>query len=288
MGEEVRTLLWRKRLLRQAQFEWLIFRDVRVWPVIVLGLFMQWVHNAFHNLVYHLSQPSPPLDQSPIHDQGFKLIPDLSDHPQITTYLITILFVFFAFQLSTPFIWNSAIGSNRSSAIVMFWRACIVCSIALALRCLTFMVTILPAPALHCQVGQGEFHPPETVMQILFRVDVLNGCGDLTFSSHMTYGLLCFFCVWYYSESVAFKCVSGLLASALAILIIAQRDHYTLDVVVALYVVPLLWAVVHYRWPDSLILFDGDHGKTFHESLRSNAKWNDDEVLLLSDGEHGA
>jgi hypothetical protein len=284
MGEEVVKLLWRRRLQRQLQYEWLILRQRIVWPFIVLGLLMQWVHNIFHNIVYYLSSPSPPLNDSPIHDEGFKLLPNLSDHPEITTYIIVVLFALWIFQLLMPFIKNDRIGvSQRESTVIMFWRACIVCVIALALRCLTFMVTILPAPALHCQIGQGEFHPPENAMQIFFHVDVIHGCGDLTFSSHMTYGLLCGLTVWYYSDSKAFKALMGVLCVALAILIICQRDHYTLDVVVAWYVVPMIWALIHYRYPDSIAQFDNDHGKTFHESLFSNSRWNDEDVLLADE-----
>ncbi|MES1922096.1 hypothetical protein MHBO_003612 [Bonamia ostreae] len=72
-------------------------------------------------------------------------------------------------------------------------------------------------------------------------MDFFTGCGDLIFSSHTLIVLNIALTVRHYSESKAVKIFVWALVIMLVPLIIAGRHHYTVDVVIASYVVPLVW-----------------------------------------------
>ncbi|RLN99867.1 hypothetical protein DYB28_001615 [Aphanomyces astaci] len=80
-----------------------------------------------------------------------------------------------------------------------------------------------------------------TVGSILGHVDALNGCGDLMFSSHTTYTMSMILAVWKYWGSVPVLVVMLVLQAVTAFFIVAARKHYSLDVISALYVVPMVW-----------------------------------------------
>ena len=58
-------------------------------------------------------------------------------------------------------------------------------SICYVLRGLSFLVTNLPSPAPHCQIGSNEYNPPKSLnLQMITQIDIQKGCGDLIFSGH--------------------------------------------------------------------------------------------------------
>jgi len=131
--------------------------------------------------------------------------------------------------------------------------------IAITCRCIAFTVTLLPAPAFHCEqfppAGDPTypvFNPPKNAKDILdlfMGLDTDGGCGDLVFSSHQMYGLLVLMMVVHYSKKLLFKIFIFLMCVALSCLILAQRSHYSLDVIVAWFSVPSFWIVFAHFFP---------------------------------------
>ena len=141
-------------------------------------------------------------------------------------------------------------------------RVLIALGIAQILRILSFLGTALPGAATQCRlnfdqecldtlaanasvsvcaVPNPQFDPPESTVDILFRIDAFSGCGDLMFSSHTIYTLtfiLTMIKYWYNIYLVVYTLVIQLVV---AVLIVAARKHYTIDVFTALYVVPMVW-----------------------------------------------
>ena len=124
-----------------------------------------------------------------------------------------------------------------------------------ALRMLCFLSTRLPGPGRHCRLG-----PDSTVVDAPTRlidwliVDVARqatkGCGDLVFSSHVIFGAT-FVLAWRrYTAGTASFCIALLLLQAYAI--IAARKHYSLDVLAALFVAPLVWDAIDRRLVDPI------------------------------------
>jgi hypothetical protein len=75
-----------------------------------------------------------------------------------------------------------------------------------------------------------------------------HGCGDLIFSSHTTFALVGVLTYTEYGGALIVKLVTWVAVFVLSVLIVASRKHYTVDVVVAWYVVPLVFYAMHRRW----------------------------------------
>jgi hypothetical protein len=73
------------------------------------------------------------------------------------------------------------------------------------------------------------------------KTQATHSCGDLLFSSHLTFCLLGAVSYTHYGRVRVVKALAWAAAAAMALLIIAARKHYTVDVVVAWYVVPLVY-----------------------------------------------
>lgn len=74
--------------------------------------------------------------------------------------------------------------------------------------------------------------------------EILNtiiGCGDLMFSSHTIYTLTFILAMSKYWYNKYLTLYFVLVQATTAVLIVAARKHYTVDVFTALYVVPMIW-----------------------------------------------
>ena len=140
----------------------------------------------------------------------------------------------------------------------MYIRTTFVMALCLICRSISFLSTSLPGPAPHCQPSSTEYSPPETIYDVLFTLDAFKGCGDLIFSSHTTLCFTLILTVHVYSPQFFPKkichilsyCVFFPIIAIMAILIIAARKHYTVDIVVALYTTPLLYYASYYFMDD--------------------------------------
>lgn len=126
------------------------------------------------------------------------------------------------------------------------------------LRVVSFTATQLPSPSRHCQPGVAEplDWPQRPLDWLVVNVprQASHGCGDLVFSSHVTFGLVFALTIWHYSTQLASRFLMVLLVIAQIVGILGARKHYTVDIVVALYVVPLVWGLLLRHMPDA-------HGK---------------------------
>jgi len=101
------------------------------------------------------------------------------------------------------------------------------------------------------------------------RSDAFYGCGDLCFSSHTIFVMVFTLIYTQYGDNRMLKYFMWLLVLGFGLLIIAARKHYSIDVVVAFYTVPLLWVVYDHFWPDEIlpIKIDDSNPKVEFESL---------------------
>jgi hypothetical protein len=93
------------------------------------------------------------------------------------------------------------------------------------------------------------WNPPADWIDVLTRLDVSTGCGDLLFSSHLTFALISLLSVSTYTRS---RARYFLLCSLLFLipLTIASRKHYSVDVIVACFTVPLVYSHLLHTFPD--------------------------------------
>ena len=193
-----------------------------------------------------MHQPAPPL-----HDVGFVLVPAFAHSLWWFSEAVTIsLFSLFGLFLCSPFL-----SAPRFHAVTVLVRVLVVIAICQLLRVCCFTATQLPAPARHCQPGTTARLPWPVAWVDWLVVDVMrqssHGCGDLIFSSHLTFGLTFALSIRRYASRAAPKIAAFTLVGLQTIGIIASRKHYTVDVVVALFVVPLVWDAMLRRIADA-------------------------------------
>jgi hypothetical protein len=248
--------------------EWNHFRNPKIFFGIVFGAIAQFIHNVCHNYVYYLAGEyevyGGPDNQ--LTDLGFKALPSIADMSFLPSngclYSLGVIAVIVA---TTPIFTVRFFRTDSIRTVQILWRAMVVCSVAIVFRCVSFLVTILPAPAPQC--AEAEFSPPDSTSEIFLKFDTDNGCSDLIFSSHMMYGLIATGIVTDYTmmslkgqtEAVSilerwlkycliFTCVGLVIAEAFCI--VAQNRHYTVDVWTSCYAVPLTWIAFRYFIPN--------------------------------------
>lgn len=223
------------------------------WRVIVIGLLMQYVHSVATNVAYYMH-----IQREPLADLGFALLPQLTPAQQpisevvfFTLFLSTIAFALFYPWLDLSRQHLSA--SKRLYTTLIAARFLAVAALAQALRIVSFLVTSLPGPNYHCRPNSKHYDPPTGLYDIFTSQDPFTHCGDLVFSSHTIFAVLCVL-TWnkYANLSLLQRLASVLFLPVIGLLIIAARKHYTLDVVVAWYTVPLLWIAHEKYYPDTI------------------------------------
>lgn len=166
-----------------------------------------------------------------LYDLGFSLTPDWSMRRELSEALLMLLIA----QGIAATLWTASLGPALAFMLLHG-------SLTL-LRVITFLSTILPDPSGTCQDRGGKS---------------IGGCHDLCFSGHMAAfvsgQLLC-------AELFGHGLASSLLFAFLIFLkgysIVAARSHYTVDVVVALYVSVLVFMVLR---PSVIGLIDSPCG----------------------------
>ncbi|TEB19869.1 hypothetical protein C9890_0153 [Perkinsus sp. BL_2016] len=152
----------------------------KVWAMILITAFVMFVYNVCHNLVYYIAGDYGVYggSENQLVDLGFKAFDwaaDLWFWPNFCLYLLAALSLAFLASIS----FTRKIITNPDVHIAQAaWRACLVACVVVPLRCISFLITIIPAPADHCS-KDGGFSPPADVAEIFTRFDIGYGCSDL-------------------------------------------------------------------------------------------------------------
>mmetsp|Transcript_20041 Transcript_20041/g.40464 ORF Transcript_20041/g.40464 Transcript_20041/m.40464 type:complete len:324 (-) Transcript_20041:103-1074(-) len=216
------------------------------YKLLLLTGVWQYVHSVATNVAYYLHVQRPPLT-----DLGFELLPALTKRTQVISEIMFFicLFATIGYALS-PLVYPR----RNLYFTLMFSRFAAILVLAQTLRIVCFLITTLPGPNYHCRPDSPDYAPPKTLWDIFGRQDAFFGCGDLVFSSHTIFVLLCAL-VWH--KYCPFKWVRRIvwtLVFIFGLLVVAARKHYSLDIMVAWYTVPLLWAAYDHYFPDKLPL----------------------------------
>ena len=253
-----------QELKNRLFLEWGVLKMPRIYITIILTAFVQFLHNAAHNLVHHIAFVNGVYggSQGMLLDLGFKALDSLPALPAFPNDCLTAVVVITVLTCFSLFLTNFFFANSNLRIMQILFRACIVCSIAVVLRVVSFLVTVLPAPAEHC--SELEMDAPSTLVDILFHFDVGNGCSDLIFSSHMLYGLVATCALTHYlifgnrgynltiyqtvcKYALLFAVWFTVLLEGFSM--VRQNRHYSIDVWTSLYAVPFTWIVVHYFMP---------------------------------------
>mmetsp|Transcript_15114 Transcript_15114/g.45628 ORF Transcript_15114/g.45628 Transcript_15114/m.45628 type:complete len:388 (+) Transcript_15114:311-1474(+) len=218
----------------------------RKWWVILLGVFGQYVHGMFTAIAYRFHEPS----EHPLKDLGFLILPELGEeYDWVSESLFWTLFISFLLFSFTPFVSRQP----RFFTVVLFSRFLCILVTCQMLRSASFLSTGLPGPAYHCRLGKPTAHlpwPKHWWGNLFFDVSkqASHSCGDLLFSSHTTFILIGAYTYSVYGSRLLIKAAVWAAVAAISVLIVASRKHYTVDVVVAWYVVPLVFFTWKRTW----------------------------------------
>lgn len=204
------------------------------------------IHNITRNAVYYL-QPDDPEEFQVLRDLGFEALPDTSDKAWLPEVFFAITFfggfwVIFA-PLFLPF---------PVLALQLSLRFLVTFLVLSYLRSLAYIVTILPAPADHCNPSDSDYDPPEDAWDVVLFMRPWSGCGDLVFSGHT---ILLGTAIWFFykygrhvfSKGLYTAWLTTILLTGIVTLlaIISAHHHYTVDVIAGVYIVPI-WLYLSY------------------------------------------
>ncbi|MDP2439105.1 MAG: sphingomyelin synthase family protein [archaeon] len=237
---------------RRIHGEVRILFSTKSWLVIFLGLVdLLFFSSVFRNIAYMRNEQSPPLK-----DLGWEMIPKIPQEYRYLSEVSLSLVTFLALSLPAVVVCYRPVEQTLS-ALLLIDRWVVFNAIGHFLRAITFLSTSLPAPSDFCQ-SSPDYNPPQELGSVFISDQVFvliqpNGsCGDLLFSGHMLMTLSSTLMVFWYSNQVIFPAVWlprawQMIATGCALiqplLILGSRHHYTVDIVVALYTVPMLWVL---------------------------------------------
>jgi len=209
---------------------------------------------VFRNLAFYRYRAGPRLTQ----DLGFDLLPEWQGY--WTNSPMCVLQVVLIGACAMSFVPRTT-GPPAAYAVNIIRRWGMMIAMGNALRFLTYMSTTLPGSAKHCLPSNPNIakDQPKTVSDILFRI-TLDGvgdgrpgtynCGDLTFSGHILITMTCALCCLRYAPNAYmmtpsvqgwFTAMVWATVAMQCTLTIMARNHYTMDVVISVYLTPLLW-----------------------------------------------
>eukprot|EP00940_MAST-03C_sp_MAST-3C-sp2_P000270 g270.t1 len=246
----------------------------RTLPIYLFHIFYLFfiVTTIFRNYAYSKHRPGELL-----WDLGYELLPSPESAPWISEkILLTSIVCGMSIIILTPLL-SARPHSMNVGANKVVVEAFTMTSVGHTLRFFTYAVTGLPGPAYHCRPGE-----PDSVFEgsifSLSNPDKHN-CGDLIFSGHMLFVLMMACTVTHYRKEyferrwlrVLVVYFMWLIAALQAMFIIMARNHYSVDVVVALYVSPMLWLTMqnvfasqwfqkHCSWYIAWYKYDYDSG----------------------------
>ena len=255
--------------------EWHLLKSIFLELLFLLS--MQMFHSFSTNVAYWEASKSSLISRIPLRDLGHEYLPFTPPEFHFISELLVyfVMGIAVSIMFSTPFMAHPPPllpTKTQPFAVIALRRFLVNLVLAQTLRTICFVCTVLPAPAIQCaykitesqlQTPLGEFlntvapeegnprgwEPPRG-SEVVTRIDPTRGCGDLVFSSHMTFVLLAVLSVDAYTSYRKLKVFMKALVVVTALAIISARKHYTLDVVVALFSVPLLYFYTLHTYPD--------------------------------------
>ena len=173
-----------------------------------------------------------PRDQ-PLPDIGFDVVPF---HP----HLIWILDILTLTQVAllAGCVWRYSSDALRTAVRFITLHALI-----LAMRCFTVASTSMPSPS-HCP----HLHDDEGMSLLLAPFwhlsrsnALMSWCNDMMFSGHVAFMVLAAWFVWETKAPTLFGSAAGIQASAVMLVLLSTRGHYTSDIAVGVIIASLVY-----------------------------------------------
>eukprot|EP01059_Diplonema_ambulator_P035290 TRINITY_DN8245_c0_g1_i4.p2 TRINITY_DN8245_c0_g1~~TRINITY_DN8245_c0_g1_i4.p2 ORF type:complete len:267 (+),score=79.32 TRINITY_DN8245_c0_g1_i4:1070-1870(+) len=207
------------------------------------GMVLFWVvtmfcHTSTMNVVNkRLRSLLPPETHPPLPDLGHDFIPKMDEGANDVLLALQVLLCI------------GVTVSCASGRMEMLFRYALAYSVLVWLRSCTILVTTLPATGNHCQHPKQIKHPLlNAFLGVVTGGAASTHCGDLMFSGHTIALVLSMMITLTYQERRSLKVAAVLLFIADVYCIIATRSHYTVDIVVGVYVTLTTWHLTPATW----------------------------------------
>ena len=184
-----------------------------------------------------------------LKDLGFEILPELPQHWKV----ISEVMIYMNHIIGILLIFSPPLLEKNYSTILIGKRILTILTIGHMVRICMYLSTALPSPATHCLPGSTSYHPPDTLWKVFFRFSTYNdlNCGDLIFSGHIFQNfsftiLTTLYACRLYGEKFGKPLIvlQWIISMFQIIFVIAARNHYTVDVVVGIYVAITLWMIM--------------------------------------------
>tara|TARA_B100000524_G_scaffold339890_1_gene232531 strand:- start:132 stop:974 length:843 start_codon:yes stop_codon:yes gene_type:complete len=204
------------------------------------------------NLAYYRS-----IQQPRLKDLGFEIIPELPNNLKFISEVINITNLVIGVLITFSPLYFKPM-KNSLSLILIAIRLMTILGIGHLIRIFMYLSTSLPSPADHCQPGSDNYNPPTSLVKVFTRFSSFKdlNCGDLIFSGHMfqSISFTTVSCVYSYRIfKILFSKIISIIQILLSLLqsyfIIAARNHYSIDIIVAIYVSATLWYISFIKFP---------------------------------------
>lgn len=181
----------------------------------------------------------------PLHDRLFEIIPDWQHLRRslpdvlLTTYVIA----FFLFNV----IWVHR-KRIQYQGVVVLRRFLWIMSVLYLFRMMTFMVTTVPNPIHNCVPKYADTTDFEAYISLIrdMASGKVSACTDNIYSGHTTLTIVILFSFWMYSGLLILQLYAIVHAFLIISAILITRLHYTIDVLIAMFMSAFVFLTFHF------------------------------------------
>jgi hypothetical protein len=197
-------------------------------------------------------------DHFRLHDVLFEILPDMSKNPLcpvIGDILSATCLMLSTYPLAIGVLCQQHEQHEKQVFIVsIFVRMMRSLAILELMRPLFYIWTSLPAPDINCITHNETQWKPKSILEIFSTGIMVQGCGDLIFSGHVTSNMIGLLVNFFYMDRVyesrhkicirIYFVLITMIAVTDGVVIIMARHHYTVDVLSATIICILVWLSV--------------------------------------------
>lgn len=216
-------------------------------------------------IVQNYGDNSTVFATDPLFDHVFSILPNKSEWrgwlPDLllTSFLVISLVVTLLLPTKTRIRFQSIVVGRR-----LMWTL----SLLYLFRTASFLVTTVPSPLYQCVPK----YPQDPTAYLLFIGKMATGkmtaCTDNIYSGHTAMVTVLFFTNLVYSGRWYFALYSFFHAAAVLFAILLTRLHYSVDILIALFMTSFVWCTYHFLllvFIDQQLLMDGGDPRLLNE-----------------------
>lgn len=199
--------------------------------------------------------------KEPMHDFFFELLPDASH--DIDTFLVPN-------WISILMLVLALLSLYRDKMLQLICQFLFLQTTLTAARGIVIALTLFPLTA----INEACDHHPSNVFDTITTMIQYGTCGDFMWSGHTANAMLAYLFTQKYKRSYWFELLQGLLLGGIIISLLIFRWHYSVDIVVAVFVTFLFFHIYgEYEYLDYWFYFkafSNSKGRKNYEIILNN------------------